>query len=224
MAAREVPGMSLEDEVHLVMHLRMTGNMLLDAPTSRSTRACPFAARRRPDGPVRGPAPLRHRRRAARQRRARRLLRVRLGVEPLSPDFTAEALRARRAAASSRSRRSCSTRSGSPAWATSTPTRRCSGRRSIRCGRWARSSAPRSRRCATPWWSRSRRASTPGARRSTTTATSDGAEGLFQDRFQVHLREGEPCVRCGTPIKKMRAAGAERTSARAASAASAAVG
>ena len=35
----------------------------------------------------------------------------------------------------------------------------------------------------------------------------DGAEGLFQTRFQVHLREGEPCVRCGTTIKKMRAAG-----------------
>ena len=60
-----------------------------------------------------------------------------------------------RAAASSRSRRSCSTRSGSPAWATSTPTRRCSGRRSIRCARSARSSARRSRRCATAWSSRS---------------------------------------------------------------------
>ena len=35
----------------------------------------------------------------------------------------------------------------------------------------------------------------------------DGAEGLFQTKFQVHLREGEPCIRCGTTIKKMRAAG-----------------
>jgi formamidopyrimidine-DNA glycosylase len=35
----------------------------------------------------------------------------------------------------------------------------------------------------------------------------DGAYGSFQSRFQVHLREGEPCVRCGTTIKKMRAAG-----------------
>jgi formamidopyrimidine-DNA glycosylase len=35
----------------------------------------------------------------------------------------------------------------------------------------------------------------------------DGAEGLFQTRFQVHLREGEPCIRCGTTVKKMRAAG-----------------
>jgi formamidopyrimidine-DNA glycosylase len=35
----------------------------------------------------------------------------------------------------------------------------------------------------------------------------DGAQGGFQDRFLVHLREGEPCSRCGTPIEKLRAAG-----------------
>jgi formamidopyrimidine-DNA glycosylase len=31
----------------------------------------------------------------------------------------------------------------------------------------------------------------------------DGAYGSFQDRFLVHLREGEPCVRCATPIRKI---------------------
>ena len=36
---------------------------------------------------------------------------------------------------------------------------------------------------------------------------SDGARGSFQDRFLVHLREGEPCTRCGATIVKMRAAG-----------------
>jgi formamidopyrimidine-DNA glycosylase len=35
----------------------------------------------------------------------------------------------------------------------------------------------------------------------------DGAQGSFQDRFLVHLRKGKPCVRCGTRIQKMRAAG-----------------
>ena len=35
----------------------------------------------------------------------------------------------------------------------------------------------------------------------------DGASGTFQNRFLVHRREGEPCPNCGTPIKKMRAAG-----------------
>jgi formamidopyrimidine-DNA glycosylase len=35
----------------------------------------------------------------------------------------------------------------------------------------------------------------------------DGVRGSFQDRFLVHLREGEPCVRCGRTIVKMVAAG-----------------
>jgi formamidopyrimidine-DNA glycosylase len=30
----------------------------------------------------------------------------------------------------------------------------------------------------------------------------DGARGSFQDRFLVHLREGEPCTVCGTEIRK----------------------
>jgi formamidopyrimidine-DNA glycosylase len=36
---------------------------------------------------------------------------------------------------------------------------------------------------------------------------TDGARGSFQDRFLVHRREGEPCPRCGTAIVKLRAAG-----------------
>ncbi|HEY5287212.1 MAG TPA: bifunctional DNA-formamidopyrimidine glycosylase/DNA-(apurinic or apyrimidinic site) lyase [Solirubrobacteraceae bacterium] len=35
----------------------------------------------------------------------------------------------------------------------------------------------------------------------------DGVWGSFQDRFQVHRREGEPCVSCGTTIVKMVVAG-----------------
>ena len=31
----------------------------------------------------------------------------------------------------------------------------------------------------------------------------DGAMGSFQDRFLIHLREGESCVDCGRPIRKM---------------------
>jgi len=31
----------------------------------------------------------------------------------------------------------------------------------------------------------------------------DGARGSFQDRFLVHMREGEPCVTCGRPIRKL---------------------
>jgi formamidopyrimidine-DNA glycosylase len=36
---------------------------------------------------------------------------------------------------------------------------------------------------------------------------ASGQEGSFQDRLQVHLREGEPCPRCGATIRKIRAAG-----------------
>jgi formamidopyrimidine-DNA glycosylase len=35
----------------------------------------------------------------------------------------------------------------------------------------------------------------------------DGVRGSFQDRFLVHLREGEPCARCGATIVKMVVAG-----------------
>jgi formamidopyrimidine-DNA glycosylase len=35
----------------------------------------------------------------------------------------------------------------------------------------------------------------------------DGAEGSFQDEFLVHLHEGDPCPRCGGPVRKLVAAG-----------------
>jgi formamidopyrimidine-DNA glycosylase len=35
----------------------------------------------------------------------------------------------------------------------------------------------------------------------------DGFRGSFQDRFMVHLREGEPCANCGGTIVKMVVAG-----------------
>jgi formamidopyrimidine-DNA glycosylase len=36
---------------------------------------------------------------------------------------------------------------------------------------------------------------------------ADGVSGSFQNRFRVHLREGERCERCNARIVKMRAAG-----------------
>jgi formamidopyrimidine-DNA glycosylase len=35
----------------------------------------------------------------------------------------------------------------------------------------------------------------------------DGRRGRMQDRFRVYGRAGEPCFRCGTPIEKIRAGG-----------------
>lgn len=37
--------------------------------------------------------------------------------------------------------------------------------------------------------------------------TPDGGSGSMQDEFKVYGREGEPCLRCGTPIAKTRVAG-----------------
>jgi formamidopyrimidine-DNA glycosylase len=37
--------------------------------------------------------------------------------------------------------------------------------------------------------------------------TPDGGSGAMQHEFKVYAREGEPCDRCGTPIEKIRAAG-----------------
>jgi formamidopyrimidine-DNA glycosylase len=38
-------------------------------------------------------------------------------------------------------------------------------------------------------------------------ATPDGERGGMQDEFKVYGRAGEPCLRCGTLIEKIRAAG-----------------
>ncbi len=35
----------------------------------------------------------------------------------------------------------------------------------------------------------------------------DGARGAFQDQFLVHRRAGQGCPRCGSPVRKLRAAG-----------------
>jgi formamidopyrimidine-DNA glycosylase len=37
--------------------------------------------------------------------------------------------------------------------------------------------------------------------------TPDGGSGTMQHEFKVYGREGEPCERCGTPIEKVRAVG-----------------
>jgi formamidopyrimidine-DNA glycosylase len=37
--------------------------------------------------------------------------------------------------------------------------------------------------------------------------TPDGGSGRMQHEFKVYGREGEPCLRCGRPIEKIRAAG-----------------
>ena len=196
---------ALEDEVFLVMHLRMTGNLLLVArPTTTPTtgRTCARAStlddgtrvlfvdqRRFGTGIVllgRGALD--------------DYFAARLGVEPLGPDFTAGGA----AGAGGQAPRPGQGVPADPGAdrgrrATSTRTRRCFAPASTRCGRSARSSGPSSRRCATPWWQSLEAGIDARGATIDDFRHADGARGSFQDRFLVHRREGEPCPRCGTP-------------------------
>ena len=199
---------SLEDDVHLVMHLRMTGNLLL----------------------VGDPEPPPHTRVVFELDDGRRLLFVdvrrfgtgdvllgsdaladyfesRLGVEPLGPDFTAEVLRAQ-----ARGRKQ-------PVKAFLLNQERVAGVGNI----YADEALFRARIHPLRPVGTLRRAQVEALRDAVVETLElgidskgasiddyrhiDGAQGSFQERFLVHTREGEPCPRCGNTIRKMRAAG-----------------
>ena len=198
----------LEDEIHLVMHLRMTGNLLLardgeGRPHLRvrlsldSGERVLFAdVRRFGTGVVLlgGDA-------------LDQYFRARLGVEPLSPDFTAEALRAL-----ARGRKL-------PVKAFLLSQERVAGVGNI----YADEALFRARIHPLRPVGTLKRPQITELRDAVVASLeagidakgatiddfrhADGAEGGFQDRFLVHLREGEPCVRCGATIRKLRAAG-----------------
>jgi formamidopyrimidine-DNA glycosylase len=200
--------LSLSDDVHLVMHLRMTGNLLLTGEA---------------DDPA-------HLRAALALDDGRRLLFVdvrrfgtgdvllgtdaleryfgsRLGVEPLSPDFTAEALRAL-----ARGRKQ-------PVKAFLLNQERVAGVGNI----YADEALFRARIHPLRPVGKLKRDQIEALRSGVVEALElgidskgasiddyrhvDGARGSFQDRFLVYSRAGEPCVRCGRPIEKLRAAG-----------------
>ena len=199
----------LEDEVHVLMHLRMTGNLLL-AP---------------PDG-----APAKYTRVVLELSSGERVLFTdprrfgtgvvllgddardayfaeRLGVEPLGPDFTADALRAL-----AKGRRA-------PVKAFLLSQERVAGVGNI----YADEALFRARIHPLRPVGTLKRGQIAELRDAVVESLSagidargatiddfrnpDGAAGSFQDRFLVHLREGEPCARCGRTIVKMRAAG-----------------
>ncbi len=195
----------LEDEVFLVMHLRMTGNLLLDAdaPYARvrftldSGDVLLFAdARRFGTGVVLLGADA-----------LEDYFRTRLGVEPLSPDFTADALRAL-----AKDRRA-------PVKAFLLNQERIAGVGNI----YADEALFRARIHPLRQVGTLKRPQLAGLRDAVVDVleagidsrgatiddfrNADGASGAFQDRFLAYGREGEPCVRCGRPIRKLRAAG-----------------
>jgi formamidopyrimidine-DNA glycosylase len=201
--------LSLEDDVHLVMHLRMTGNLLLGEHEAAE-----------PD----------HLRVRVTLDDGRRLLFVdvrrfgtgdvllgsdalaeffasRLGVEPLDANFTAEALRAM---AQGRKQ---------PVKAFLLNQERIAGVGNI----YADEALFRARIHPLRPVGTLKRAQLEALRDGVVESLElgidskgasiddyrhvDGARGSFQDRFLVHRRAGEPCPRCGTPIEKLRAAG-----------------
>ena len=199
----------LEDEVHLVMHLRMTGNILL----ARAGDPDPRYVRVRIELDSGERALFTDPRRfgtgdvllgdAARDE----YFASRLGVEPLSTDFTADALRAMAGG-----RRQ-------PVKAFLLSQERIAGVGNI----YADEALFRARIHPQRPVGSLRRPQLEALRDAVVESLNagidakgasiddyrhpDGARGSFQDRFLVHLREGAPCVRCGRTIRKMRAAG-----------------
>jgi len=200
--------LSLEDDVHLVMHLRMTGNLLLagdaeDPPHLRvaiglddGRRLLFVDVRRFGTGDVLlGTDAL------------EQYFDSRLGVEPLSVDFTAEALRAL-----ARGRKQ-------PVKAFLLNQERIAGVGNI----YADEALFRARIHPLRPVGTLKRDQIEALRAGVVESLElgidskgasiddyrhvDGARGSFQDRFLAYSRAGEPCVRCGTPIMKLRAAG-----------------
>jgi formamidopyrimidine-DNA glycosylase len=200
----------LEGGAHLVMHLRMTGNLLLvtqdddaiDRPHLRvrmnldSGRRVLFVDPRRFGTGV-----------VLLDREAREdYFAARLGVEPLDREFTGEALRAL-----ARGRRA-------PTKAFLLTQERIAGvgniyadealfRAGIHPLRPVGALKPAQLRALRDAVVESLEAGID-ARGATIDdfRNADGARGSFQDRFLVHRREGEPCPRCGRTIVKLRVA------------------
>jgi formamidopyrimidine-DNA glycosylase len=197
----------LEDDVHLILHLRMTGTMLLDPP------ATPRYARVRFglddgrelffDDPRRfgtGELALGGEARDA-------FFAARLGVEPFSPDFTSAHLYA------------LTRVSRAPIKAFLLDQRKVAGVGNI----YADEALFRARIHPLRPAGRLTRKQVAGLRDAVVASLADGVaakgasiddfrhpdgvEGTFQDRFLIHLREGEPCLVCGRPVRKLRAAG-----------------
>ena len=196
-----------EDEVYLLMHLRMTGTVLYDPPPDTLYTRVRFELS---DGhalafcdPRRfGTGEL-----ALGYDDVEEFLDARLGVEPLSPDFTTEHLYLQ-----TRQRRT-------PIKALLLDQRRVAGVGNI----YANEALFRARIHPLREAGRLKRAQVAALREAVVASLRagldaggatiddfrhpDGVMGSFQNEFLVHSREGEPCTVCGTPVRKFVAAG-----------------
>jgi formamidopyrimidine-DNA glycosylase len=196
-----------QDEVYLLMHLRMTGTVLLDPPPET-----PYTR-------VRFELDNGHRLSFCDPRRfgtgelalgyddLEEFLDARLGVEPLSPDFTTEHLYLQ-----TRKRRT-------PIKALLLDQRRVAGVGNI----YANEALFRARIHPLRSAGLLKRRQVAALRDALVASLEaglgaggasiddfrhpDGVMGAFQNEFLVHSREGEPCTVCGTPVRKFVAAG-----------------
>ena len=207
----------LEDDVFLLMHLRMTGTLLLDPdPPSRRTCACGSGSATTSSCSTTRGASARASWRSARRRATRSSTRGSASSRSSALHGRAP-VRAGRDLARAGEGVPARPEAGRRRRATSTPTRRCSARACTRCGRRTGSRARSARRIR------------DGVVESlllgleSKGATIDdfrdpyGVSGSFQDQFLVHLREDEPCPNCGAPCASCAPRGAGPTCASAAS-------
>jgi formamidopyrimidine-DNA glycosylase len=189
----------LTDDVFLLLHLRMTGTLLLDAPDPTPHTRVHFHLG---DGRRFGTGEL-----ALGQDQLDAFFATRLGLEPFQPEFTSAHLHA--LAKSSRA----------PVKAFLLDQKRIAGVGNI----YADEALFRARIHPLRPANRLTRAQTAALRDAVIAsleagiaakgATIDdfrdpyGVQGTFQDQFLVHLREGQPCPTCGGTISKLRAAG-----------------
>jgi formamidopyrimidine-DNA glycosylase len=197
----------LEDDVHLLMHLRMTGTLLLDPPGRTRFARVRFALSGERelyfDDPRRfgtGELALGGDARDA-------FLAARLGVEPLSPDFTSAHLYA------------LTRVSRAPVKAFLLDQRKVAGVGNIYADEALFRAGIHPLRVARRLSRRQVAALRDGVVASLEEGIAakgasiddfrdpDGVKGSFQDRFLIHLREGEPCRVCGRTVRKLRAAG-----------------
>jgi len=205
----------LEGDVHLAQHLRMTGSVLVRAGGDRfeppHTRVRILLGRRKGEGKVRlaitdprrfGTGEL-----LLGSEQLERFLDARLGLEPFDEGFTTEHLRE-----AMRGRRA-------PIKAMLLDQRRIAGVGNIYADEalfFARVHPMREAGKLTGAQYELLREGIVAALRAGIDARGasiddfrhiDGVRGSFQDRFQIHLRAGEPCVRCGTEVRKIVVAG-----------------
>jgi formamidopyrimidine-DNA glycosylase len=195
--------LTLSDDRYLLIHLRMTGSLLLDPPADPLHTRVRFTLDRGHrlvyDDPRRFGTGHLLLGEAARDA----YLAARLGVEPFTSEFTAEHLR-----------RLARDRTA-PVKSFVLDQRRIAGVGNI----YADEALFRAGihplrpvgRLTGPQWARLRdaieEALAAGIEAKGASIDDfrhvDGARGSFQDRFLVHRREGEPCPRCGRPVRKI---------------------